>query len=160
MWVRLRDLAHARAGDKGDISNVSLVVYDRRDYELVKREATAERVKAWFGALVKGEVHRFEIPQLGAFNFVMRDALGGGVTRTLALDPHGKTRSSLLLEMWIDVPDPCPTAPPDPAGRSASPTPDGEQRSHRTPFVMGMQGVPFKEAVAGPDVELKRRYEG
>ncbi len=104
MQVLLRDLAHARAGDKGDASNVSLIVYDRKHYELVKREVTAERVKVWFGELVRGEVQRFEIPQLGAFNFVMQGALGGGVTRTLALDPHGKTRSSLLLEMRIDLP--------------------------------------------------------
>jgi hypothetical protein len=105
MRVPLRDIAHARAGDKGDASNVSLIVYDQKDYEVVKREVTAERVKTWFGDLVRGEVQRFEIPQLGAFNFVMHGALGGGVTRTLALDPHGKTRSSLLLELDIELPD-------------------------------------------------------
>ncbi len=105
MRVQLRDIAHSRAGDKGDANNVSLIVFDKKDYELVRREVTAERVKAWFGDLVRGEVRRYELPQLGAFNFVMQGALGGGVTRTLALDPHGKTRSSLLLEMPIEVPD-------------------------------------------------------
>ena len=105
MRVLLRDIAHSRAGDKGDASNVSLIVFDRAHYELVRREVTAARVKAWFGDLVRGDVQRYEVPQLGAFNFVMQGALGGGVTRTLALDPHGKTRSSLLLQMPIDVPE-------------------------------------------------------
>jgi hypothetical protein len=105
MRVKLRDIAHARAGDKGDASNVSLIVYDRKHFDLVRREVTPARVKAWFGDLVRGEVQRYELPQLGAFNFVMHGALGGGVTRTLALDPHGKTRSSLLLEMPLDLPD-------------------------------------------------------
>jgi hypothetical protein len=102
---KLRELAHGRAGDKGDTSNVSLIVYDKRHYEVVRQQATAARVKEWFGPLVEGAVTRYELPQLGALNFVLEGALGGGVTRTLALDPHGKTRSSLLLEMEIEMPE-------------------------------------------------------
>ena len=105
MRVKLRDIAHSRAGDKGDINNVSLIAYDRRHYEVLRQEVTPARVKAWFGDLVLGDVRRYELPQLGALNFVMEGALGGGVTRTLALDPHGKTRSSVLLEMEIDLAD-------------------------------------------------------
>ena len=101
--VKLRQIAHARAGDKGDDSHVSLIVFERRHFEAVRRQVTAERVKAWFGDLVTGPVERYELPQLGGLNFVMHGALGGGVTRSLALDPHGKSRSALLLEMEIEL---------------------------------------------------------
>ena len=104
MWVKLYEVAHARAGDKGDTSNISLIVYDKRDYAAIAAQVTAARVKEWFGPLVEGRVDRYELPQLGALNFVLYQALGGGVTRTLNLDPHGKTRSSWLLEMEIDLP--------------------------------------------------------
>lgn len=106
MKVKLYDVAHSRAGDKGNISNVTVIVYDKRHFPAVAEQVTAERVKAWFGPLVEGEVVRYALPQLGALNFVMRGALGGGVTRTLNLDAHGKTRSSLMLEMEIDLPSP------------------------------------------------------
>jgi hypothetical protein len=101
--VKLREIAHSRAGDKGDDSHVSLIVFERRHFEAVRRQVTAERVRAWFGPLVAGPVERYELPQLGALNFVLRRALGGGVTRSLALDAHGKSRSSLLLEMEIEI---------------------------------------------------------
>jgi hypothetical protein len=103
--VKLREVAHSRAGDKGNTSIVSLIVFDRAHYEAVRLQATAERVKAWFGDLVQGQVERYELPQLGALNFVMAGALGGGVTRSLALDAHGKSRSSWLLEMEIELAD-------------------------------------------------------
>lgn len=103
MKVTLREIAHSRAGDKGDDSHVSLIVFDRRHYAAVRAQVTAERVKAHFGGLVGGPVERYELPRLGALNFVMRRALGGGVTRSLALDAHGKTRGSRLLEMTIDL---------------------------------------------------------
>ena len=103
MLVKLRQIAHSRAGDKGDDSHVSLIVFDRRDFEAVRREVTAERVRVWFGPLVGGSVERYELPQLGALNFVLHRALGGGVTRSLWLDAHGKSRSSLLLEMEIET---------------------------------------------------------
>ena len=105
MLVKLREVAHSRAGDKGDDSHLSLIVFERRHYEAVRRAATAERVRAWFGPLVEGTVERYELPQLGALNFVLSGALGGGVTRSLALDPHGKSRSSLLLEMEVELDD-------------------------------------------------------
>ena len=105
MRVKLRDIAHSRAGDKGNDSHVSLIVFHQKHYGLVRDVATAARVKAWFGSLVEGHVDRYEMPKLGALNFVMHDALAGGVTRSLALDSHGKSRSSLLLEMEIDIED-------------------------------------------------------
>jgi hypothetical protein len=99
--MKLWDIAHSRTGDKGDISNVSLIAYDIKDYELLRDKVTAEKVKEWFRDMVKGEVVRYELPQLGAMNFVMREALGGGVTRTLSMDMHGKGLSSYLLDMEI-----------------------------------------------------------
>lgn len=101
--VLLRELAHARAGDKGDISNLSLIVHERKDYELLLREVTPERVRRHFAGVVHGSVTRYELPNLGALNFVMQQALGGGVTRSLALDAHGKCLGAALLAMEIDV---------------------------------------------------------
>jgi hypothetical protein len=101
--VPLRRVAHARAGDKGDTSHVSLIALDSRDYPLLRREVTAERVAAWFGDLVGGPVERYELPQLGALNFVMHRALGGGVTRSVWLDAHGKSRAARLLEMEVEL---------------------------------------------------------
>jgi len=99
--MKLFDIAHSRTGDKGNISNISVIAYEMEDYELIKERVTAERVKEFFKDMVKGKVERYELPQLGALNFVMHEALGGGVTRTLNLDAHGKTLSSFLLEMEI-----------------------------------------------------------
>lgn len=99
--MRLYEIAHSRTGDKGNISNVSLIAYDIKDYQLLEQRVTAAKVKEWFSDMVKGEVVRYELPQLGALNFVMYDALGGGVTRTLSLDMHGKGLSSYLLNMEI-----------------------------------------------------------
>lgn len=99
--MKLWEIAHSRTGDKGNISNVSLITYDIKDYELIKEKVTPEVVKEWFKDIVKGEVVRYELPQLGALNFVMYDALGGGVTRSLALDKHGKSLSSYLLDIEI-----------------------------------------------------------
>ncbi len=104
MRVRLRDVAHARAGDKGDTSTVSLVALDRGDYDWLCLEVTPTRVQDHFGAMVSGPVVRHEVAHLGALNFVMHRALGGGVTRSLAIDPHGKARSSWLLEMEVERP--------------------------------------------------------
>jgi hypothetical protein len=98
----LRDIAHSRAGDKGDISNISVIAYRLEDYELLARELTAERVRAHFAGVVHGAVTRHELPHLGALNFVMRQALGGGVTRSLALDAHGKSLSGAMLNLHLD----------------------------------------------------------
>ena len=102
--MKLRNLAHARAGDKGDTSNIAVFAYEAGDFAFLAEHLTAERVKAYFADIVGGEVTRYELPALGALNFVMTKALGGGVTRSLALDPHGKSLSSSLLD--IDLPDP------------------------------------------------------
>ncbi len=99
--MKLREIAHSRTGDKGNISNVSLIVYNEEDYKLISEKVTAELVKEWFKDIVQGEVVRYELPKLGALNFVMDKALGGGVTRSLALDKHGKSLSAALLEMEI-----------------------------------------------------------
>ncbi len=101
----LRDLAHARAGDKGNTSNISVIAYDPADYERLRRQVTAERVKAHFAGVVHGEVERYELPQLAALNFVLHEALAGGVTRSLSLDPHGKSLSSWMLALEIDDED-------------------------------------------------------
>jgi hypothetical protein len=105
MRAPLRRLAHARAGDKGDTSTISVIAFDPADYPLLAEQVTAERVAAWFGAPVGGPVERYELPRLGALHFVLHGALGGGVTRSLALDAHGKSRSSLLLELAVELPD-------------------------------------------------------
>lgn len=97
--MKLREIAHSRAGDKGDISNLSLIAYRSDDYALLEQHLTAERVRLHFAGIVHGEVTRYLLPQLGAMNFVMHRALGGGVTRSLALDAHGKSLSSMLLDM-------------------------------------------------------------
>ena len=99
--MKLRDIAHARTGDKGDTCNISLIAFDARDYPRIAERATAQRVRDAFAGIVHGEVTRYELPQLGALNFVMTGALGGGVTRSLALDAHGKSLSSLLLDLDV-----------------------------------------------------------
>lgn len=99
--MQLRDIAHSRAGDKGDISNISVIAYRIKDYALLERELTAERVRAHFAEVVQGEVVRYALPQLGALNFVMQRALGGGVTRSLALDAHGKALSGVMLDIQL-----------------------------------------------------------
>lgn len=100
--MKLWEIAHSRTGDKGNISNVSLIVYDKKNYDLVSEKLTTEVVAEWYKDIVKGEVIRYELPQLGALNFVMHDALGGGVTRSLAIDKHGKSLSSYILDIEID----------------------------------------------------------
>jgi len=102
--MELRELAHSRTGDKGNTLNVSVICHDARHYEHLRVHLTADHVKAWLGGVVKGSVRRYELPRLAAFNFVLGEALGGGVTRSLALDAHGKSVSSAL--MGIPVPDP------------------------------------------------------
>jgi hypothetical protein len=98
---KLYDLAHCRAGDKGNTSTLSLVAYRPDDYFLLAERVTAEAVARHLSGLVRGPVRRFELPQLRALQFVCEDALSGGVTTSLALDAHGKSLSSALLEMEI-----------------------------------------------------------
>jgi len=101
--AKLYALAHCRAGDKGNTTMLSLIAYREQDFPLLRERVTAAAVKRHLGALVKGEVTRYELPQLWALQFVGRDALAGGVTTSLALDAHGKTLSSALLEMEIET---------------------------------------------------------
>lgn len=103
MRVRLSRLAHARSGDKGDISNIGLIATHPKHYRILLREATAERVKQYFGSLVEGGVTRYELPNLGALNFVMERALDGGGTISLRTDAQGKTHGAALLMMEIEV---------------------------------------------------------
>lgn len=99
--MKLWEIAHSRTGDKGNISNISLIAYNAKDFEMLKEKVTAEKVKEHFKGIVKGEVVRYELPNICAFNFVMYAALGGGVTRSLSVDMHGKALSSYLLDMEI-----------------------------------------------------------
>ena len=105
MKISLRKLAHARSGDKGDTANVGLIALRDEYYPLFVREVTAARVKQHFTGICKGEVERFELPNLGALNFLLHESLGGGVTLSLMTDAQGKTFSTALLRMEIDVPD-------------------------------------------------------
>lgn len=98
----VRDVAHARAGDKGNTSNVSVWAYDPKDYPALKASLTAARIKAAFPDLIQGKVTRFELDHLHGLNFVMTDALEGGVNTSLNLDSHGKSWSFLLLALPLD----------------------------------------------------------
>lgn len=99
--MKLKEIAHSRTGDKGNISVISVIAYNKRDFPLLEERVTAERVAAWFADIAQGEVTRYEIPTIGALNFELKAALGGGVTRSLATDMHGKTLASALLEMEV-----------------------------------------------------------
>ncbi len=105
MRVRLRDIAHARSGDKGDASNVGLIAASEALYEVIRREVTPERVKAHFARVCRGKVDRYEVPNLNALNFILHDALGGGGTESLKTDAQGKTHAQGLLMMEIEVPE-------------------------------------------------------
>ncbi len=108
--VALRELAHSRAGDKGDDVNLGLVAYLPEFYPVLLREATPERVKSYFGTLVKGEVRRYELPKIHALNFVLTNALEGGSSKSLRQDLHGKALSGPFLDMEIDIPADLPEA--------------------------------------------------
>jgi len=104
MRIQLTKLAHARSGDKGDTANVGLIALKREYYPLLVREVTAERVKQHFTGICKGEVERFELPNLHALNFLLHESLGGGGTLSLMTDAQGKTFSTALLRMQIEIP--------------------------------------------------------
>jgi hypothetical protein len=103
--VYVRDIAHARAGDKGNTSNINVWAYDPADYALLKQSLTAERIKREFATLIRGEVTRYEIDHLHGLNFELRDALEGGVNASLNLDSHGKSWSYLILGMTLNDPN-------------------------------------------------------
>ena len=99
--MKLREIAHTRTGDKGDTSNISVIAYRIDDFALLRQAVTPTAVKACLEGVVNGDIVRHELPNLGALNFVLPNALGGGVTRSLALDAHGKCLSGLLLDLEI-----------------------------------------------------------
>ena len=103
MKVPLARLAHTRSGDKGDTCNVGVIAWKASHYELLAREVTADRVKEFFGELVAGPVERFELPNLGALNFLLHQSLGGGGTVSLRVDAQGKTFGAALLSMEVEV---------------------------------------------------------
>ncbi|MBA2493611.1 MAG: hypothetical protein H0V31_02805 [Acidobacteria bacterium] len=105
MKIELLKLAHARSGDKGDTANVGVIALKEEFYPLLVREVTAEKVKEHFGTIVKGDVERFELPNLGALNFLLHESLGGGGTLSLMTDAQGKTFSTALLRMKIELSD-------------------------------------------------------
>jgi hypothetical protein len=103
--IQLVKLAHARSGDKGDTANVGLIALTDDIYPILVREVTADAVKRHFGPMVKGDVERFELPNLGALNFLLHESLGGGGTLSLMTDAQGKTFSTALLRMFVDLSD-------------------------------------------------------
>jgi hypothetical protein len=105
MKIELLKLAHARSGDKGDTANVGVIALKDEFYSILEREVTAERVKEHFGEIVKGKVERFELPNLKALNFLLHESLGGGGTLSLMTDAQGKTFSTALLRMNVELND-------------------------------------------------------
>ncbi len=99
--MKLLEIAHSRTGDKGDISNISVIAYDKKDYELLREKVTTDLVLKVFKGYCHGTVTRYEMPEIGALNFVLTATLGGGVTRSLRLDTHGKCLCSYLLDVEI-----------------------------------------------------------
>ena len=112
--TKLRDICHARSGDKGDTVNIGLICYDQRDYDWIRRHVTINEVMKHFGRWVKGPAERYELPLLGALNFVIQGALDGGVTCALMIDGHGKGYSTILLECELDTAD----LPPSRGGKA------------------------------------------
>ena len=105
MRIQLLKLAHARSGDKGDTANVGLIALEDKYYPVLVREVTADRVKEHFTGICKGNVERFELSNLGALNFLLHESLGGGGTLSLMTDAQGKTFSTALLRMQIEISD-------------------------------------------------------
>ena len=105
MRLKLQHVAHVRAGDKGNTSNISVIAYADELYPLLKEQLTAERFKAFYAGVVAGPVERYTIDHLWAMNFVCQGALGGGVSRSLCLDNYGKSLSSRILAFELELPE-------------------------------------------------------
>lgn len=105
MKVRLYEVAQARSGDKGDASNVGLIARTPEIWQLLREQATPERVQEHFRGVCRGGVERYEVPNLLAFNFILKDSLGGGGTESLKTDAQGKTHAQGLLEMEVEIPE-------------------------------------------------------
>lgn len=109
MQVKLQHIAHVRSGDKGDISNISVICYEPEFYPLLKEQLTAEAFKAHYQGKITGPVYRYALDSLCAFNFVAHGALGGGVSRSLCLDNYGKALSAAILGFELTIPEPLKT---------------------------------------------------
>lgn len=105
MKIRLYEVAQARSGDKGDASNVGLIAHTPEIWEVLREQATPERVQEHFREVCRGGVERYEVPNLLAFNFILKDSLGGGGTESLKTDAQGKTHAQGLLQMEVEIPD-------------------------------------------------------
>jgi len=103
MKVKLIDIAHGRSGDKGDAANIGIIAYDDKGYEIIKKHLTAEKVKKHFVGICKGNVDRYELPNIRALNFMLHNTLGGGGTVSLKHDAQGKTLAAALLRMELDI---------------------------------------------------------
>ena len=121
--IPLYAMAHARSGDKGDGSNVGLLAYDARGYDILREYLTPDRVREHFAGIVRGEVKRYEMPNLRALNFILHDSLGGGGSASLKNDAQGKTHGMALLLMEVEVPD--DYRPPD-VGTHGPLAPEGD----------------------------------
>lgn len=105
--MKVGEIAHVRSGDKGDVLNLSLIPIDPADWEWLGRTVTSERVRELYRPLLSGEVRRYPLPGVHAYNFVLEGSLGGGVSRTLGIDPHGKSWGALLMALEIGSPPAC-----------------------------------------------------
>ena len=100
--IKLSEIAHARSGDKGNNSNIGVIAKTQNDYEFLRQKLTADKVKSYFATICKGEVLRYEMPNILALNFILRDSLAGGGTTSLRTDSQGKCLAATLLELEID----------------------------------------------------------
>lgn len=105
MKIKLKEIAHARSGDKGDAANIGVIAYDDKGFEIIKKYLTKEVVKEHFNGICKGEVERFELPNLKALNFILHNTLGGGGTVSLMHDAQGKTLAAALLRLELTIED-------------------------------------------------------
>ncbi|MEJ2615918.1 MAG: hypothetical protein P8Z35_13245 [Ignavibacteriaceae bacterium] len=103
MKIKLKDIAHGRSGDKGDAANIGIIAYDDAGYKIIQKYLTAERVKEHFKGICKGDVERYDLPNIRALNFLLHNTLGGGGTVSLKHDAQGKTLAAALLRMELDI---------------------------------------------------------
>ena len=104
MKIQLKNICHGRSGDKGDAANIGIIAYDEKGFNIILKQLTAERVKEHFRGICKGEVERYELPNIRALNFLLHDTLGGGGTVSLKHDAQGKTLAAALLRMELEIP--------------------------------------------------------
>lgn len=122
--VRLREICHARTGDKSDTVTLSVIPYDPAHYAFLCEVLTADRVRKHFGQVIEGQVHRYEVPNIAALNFILERALDGGVARSLRPDPQGKVLSGPFLDMMISIPPEFVLPSRGPFGYEAASSPD------------------------------------